>query len=177
MDNSLKSSYDIKFSPVSAVVAIVALRIMSSWNWINGAFFGTDAKVTWHWLSGDGFVERAQGAGGFAEKALYPWMGDFIGDFMVHEPEFWAWFIFLAYAVAGISLFFGFFTRVGGLVAICAALMNLLGAGGNGADTIGKNGLLLILGAIFLLSGAGRVYGVDGYILKKCKAKWLRFLM
>ncbi len=167
---------NLKFSPVTAMVAIVALRIMSSWNWINGAFFGTDAKVDAHWLSGEGLIERIGGDHGFGTMALYDWMGNFINHDMTLAPAFWAWFIFLAYAWAGISLLFGFLTRLGGLVAILAALMNLLGAGGNGADTIGQNGLLLILGAIFMLVGAGRIYGIDRWLLKKTDARWLRWL-
>lgn len=166
----------LTFGPVTALVALVALRIMTSWNWLNGAFFGTDAKVNPEWLNGDGLVKRIGGPGGFAEKALYPWIGDFIRNDIASTPALWAWLIFLGYAFAGLSLLFGFLTRLGGLVAVLCALMNLLGAGGNGADTIGQNGLLLVLGATFMLTGAGRVYGVDRWLLERFPMPWLRFV-
>lgn len=163
-------------NPSIAIISIAALRIMTSWNWINGAFFGTDSKASPDWLSGEGLLERISGPDGFAAKALYPFVGDFIRDIMTQNPCFWAWFIFLVYAIAGISLFLGLFTRLGGLVAILAGIMNILAAGGNGADTIGQNALLLILGAIFMITGAGRFMGLDQLLLTKCHVRWLKYL-
>ncbi|MFV4847146.1 TQO small subunit DoxD [Edwardsiella tarda] len=162
--------------PMSAMLALSVLRIAGSWNWINGAFFGADAKSSLAWLSGSGLVERIGGAGGFAAKAMYPWVGDIITQDIATHPTFWAFFIFLAYAVPGISLCLGLFTRVGGLVAILASLMNLLAAAGNGADTIGQNVLLLLIGALCMLTGAGRAYGIDGWLLAHYSARWLRIV-
>ncbi|QPR27569.1 hypothetical protein I6G97_14255 [Edwardsiella hoshinae] len=171
-----RTAVNLGFYPMSALMALSVLRIAGSWNWINGAFLGTDAKSSLAWLSGSGLVERIGGAGGFAAKAMYPWVGDFITHDIATHPVFWAFFIFLAYAVPGISLCLGLFTRVGGLVAMLAALMNLLAAGGNGADTIGQNILLLLIGAICMLTGAGRAYGIDGWLLSHCSARWLRIV-
>ncbi len=162
---------------VGPIVALITLRILSSWNWLNGAFFGADQKVSSAFLSGNFLVTRIGGAHGFAASSLYPGIGHFIASGVASNAAFWAWVIFLGEAVAGISFLFGIFTRLGGLSAAFSALANLLAAGGNGADNIGQNYLLLVLGITFLVVGAGRWFGVDGWLQKRYPdSKWLKIL-
>jgi uncharacterized membrane protein YphA (DoxX/SURF4 family) len=161
----------------TALVALSALRIVTAWNWINGAFFGTDQKVGGYFLSGKFLVARIEGPHGFAATALYSGIGHFIGTSVAANAPFWAWIIFLGEAVAAISLLLGLFTRVGASAAILSALANILAAGGGGADTLGQNYLLLVLGIVFLVIGAGRFLGVDGWLQQRYpSATWLRVL-
>ncbi|MGC8634851.1 MAG: TQO small subunit DoxD [Candidatus Limnocylindrales bacterium] len=162
---------------IAPVAALAALRIVTAWNWINGAFFGTDAKMGGYFLSGKFLVARIEGPKGFASTALYPWIGNFIGSGVAHNAALWAWIIFLGEAVAALSLLLGLFTRVGSAAAILSALANLFAAAGNGADTIGQNYLLLMLGIVFFLVGPGRWFGLDGWLQARYpRAEWLRVL-
>lgn len=162
---------------VAPVVALAALRIVTAWNWINGAFFGTDQKVGAYFLSGKFLVARIDGHHGFKAMALCPGIGHFIGTGIASNAQFWAWIIFLGEAVVAISLLLGLFTRVGSAAAILSALANILAAAGNGADTIGQNYLLLMLGIVFLLLGSGRWFGLDGWLQARYpNARWLRIL-
>lgn len=162
---------------VAPIVALTALRIVTAWNWINGAFLGHDMKVGGYFLSGKFLVARIEGPTGFAATALYPGIGHLIGTTMVANAQLWAWIIFLGEAVAAVSLLFGVLTRVGGAAAILSALANILAAAGNGADTIGQNYLLLMLGLVFLVLGAGRWFGIDGWLQRRYPhARWLRIL-
>jgi len=167
---------NVRFT-IAPAVALVALRIASSWNWINGAFLGHDQKVGIYFLSGKFLVARIEGPGGFAHSAVYPSIGHWVGTSVVHDAVFFAWVIFLGEAVAGISLLLGLFTRVGGLAAVLSAIANLIAAGGNGADTLGQNYLLLLLGVIFIVVGAGRWFGVDAWLQRRYpNARWLRLV-
>ncbi|WP_217493802.1 TQO small subunit DoxD [Humibacillus sp. DSM 29435] len=81
-------------------------------------------------------------------------------------------------AAAGISLPLGLLTRIGGLVAALSALANLLAAAGGGADSIGQNYLLLILGVLFIITAPGRRFGLDGLLLRRyTNMRWLRLVM
>jgi uncharacterized membrane protein YphA (DoxX/SURF4 family) len=164
--------------PMGAVVALVALRILTSWPWINGAFFGSDSKVGSYFLSGAFLKARISGPTGFAAHSLYPSVGHFVATTIYDNASFWAWIIFLGEATAGILLMLGLFTRIGGLVASLSALANLLAAAGGGADTIGQNYLLLVIGILFIFAAPGRRFGLDGLILQRFpNVSWLRLLM
>jgi uncharacterized membrane protein YphA (DoxX/SURF4 family) len=163
---------------VGAVVALVALRILTSWPWINGAFFGSDSKVGSYFLSGAFLKARISGPTGFAAHSLYPSVGHFVATTIYDNASFWAWIIFLGEATAGILLLLGLFTRIGGLVAALSALANLLAAAGGGADTIGQNYLLLVMGIVFVLAAPGRRFGLDGLILQRFpNVRCLRLVM
>jgi uncharacterized membrane protein YphA (DoxX/SURF4 family) len=164
--------------PVGAVVALVALRILTSWPWVNGAFFGADSKVGSYFLSGAFLKARISGPMGFAAHSLYPSIGHFVATTIYDNASFWAWIIFLGEATAGILLLLGLLTRIGGLIAALSALANLLAAAGGGADTIGQNYLLLVLGLLFIFTAPGRRFGLDGLILQRFpNVRWLRLLM
>jgi uncharacterized membrane protein YphA (DoxX/SURF4 family) len=77
----------------------------------------------------------------------------------------------------GVSLLLGLFTRLGGFFAIVQAVTNALVAGGNGADTIGHNYMLALVGLVVLLSAAGRTYGLDGLLIARFpNSRFLRLI-
>ncbi len=162
---------------VMPVVGLVALRIATSWNWINGAFFGADKKISSAFLDGSFLKSRIGGPTGFAHTAVSPGIRHFLIHTVAVHAELFAWVIFLGEAVAAISLLLGLFTRIGGLVAVLSAVANLLAAGGGGADTIGQNYLLLVLGIVFCVVGAGRWFGIDGWLQARYPTtRWLRIV-
>ncbi len=77
----------------------------------------------------------------------------------------------------GISLSLGLFTRLGGMLAILRAVINILVAGGAGPDTVGFNAMLIAAGAIGLTTRAGRRFGLDRLLLARWPtAKLLRLV-
>ncbi len=76
-----------------------------------------------------------------------------------------------------VSLLFGLFTRLGGVVCVLRAVTNILVGGGAGADTIGFNYLLIVFGLLFMFTAAGRVYGIDGWLIRRApQSRLLRTL-
>lgn len=174
---AIETDQSVGYVYSAPIVALIALRILTSWSWINGAFFGGDAKISSDFLSGHFLIQRINGPHGFAASSLYPWIGHFVSSSVTAAPGFWAWIIFLGEAVAAVSFLLGLFTRLGGIAAVLSAVMDIMVAGGNGADTIGQNYLLLVLAVVFLVIGAGRWFGLDGWLQTKYpNSKWLRVL-
>lgn len=158
-----------------SLVGLVALRIVTSWNWLSGALLGKDAKVRSDFLGGDGVTTRVHGFFG-TQGALYPWIADFLNGTVVSHAAFFGWLIMAGELVAGICLLLGLFTRLGGLAAVLSAVMNLMAASGGGGDSIGQNYLLLTLGIIFMVVPVGRFLGLDGVLQRRSPAKVLRIL-
>lgn len=154
-----------KFMILSAGVALAVLRILNSYNWLNGAFVGKDAKFAADFLSGDGLISRING--GFVHTAINSGVASWLTNTVVPHASMFAWMLALGEACVGFSLLLGLFTRVGGFFAVLQGLVNIIVVFGGGADTIGQNYLLVVLGIIFILTSPGRVFGLDGLLLKK----------
>jgi uncharacterized membrane protein YphA (DoxX/SURF4 family) len=174
---TLKSSESIqpKQLVISAGIALAILRILNCYNWLNGAFVGKDAKFAPDFLSGAGLVSRING--GFVHTAINSGVASWLTNTVVPHASLFAWMLALGEAFVGFSLLLGLFTRLGGLFAIVQGLVNILVVFGGGADTIGQNYLLMVLGIIFILTAPGRVFGLDGILLKKYpNSKILKYL-
>lgn len=158
-----------------SLVGLVALRIVTSWNWLSGALLGKDAKVRPDFLDGNGVTTRVHGFFG-TKGVLYPWIADFLNGTVVSHAAFFGWLVMAGELVAGICLLLGLFTRLGGLAAALSAILNLMAAAGGGGDSIGQNYLLLTLGIIFMVVPVGRFLGLDAVLQRKWPAKVLRVL-
>lgn len=84
-----------------SLVGLVALRIVTSWNWLSGALLGKDAKVSPDFLDGAGVTTRVHGFFG-TKGALYPWIADFLNGTVVSHAAFFGWLIMAGELVAGI---------------------------------------------------------------------------
>lgn len=175
-DNTGHPTYSLDLNRLAmwSLVGLVGLRVVTSWNWLNGAFLGKDRKIAPDFLSGSGVTTRVDGF--FASHALYPWIGTFMTSTVNSHAAMFGWLIFLGEAVAGILLLLGLFTRIGAVAAILSAIMNLMAASGGGGDNIGQNFLLLALGVVFLIVPIGRFLGLDGVIQRRSGAKIWRIL-
>ena len=113
----------------------------------------------------------------FVHTALLPALAVFLRDVVVPHARTFAVLIAVGDLAIGISLFFGFLTRLGGLLAIARAITNVLVVGGAGTDTIGFNAMLATAGAIATVTGAGRRFGIDRLLLARYPlSKLLRLL-
>ncbi len=155
-------------------MGLVGLRIVTSWNWLNGAFLGKDRKIAPDFLNGGGVTSRVNGF--FSTHALYPWIGHFMTSTVNAHAALFGWLIFLGEAVAGICLLLGLLTRLGAVAAILSAIMDLMAAAGGGGGSIGQNYLLLALGLVFLIVPVGRFLGLDGVLQHRSRARIWRIL-
>ncbi len=154
---------------VSAAVALGVLRILSSYSWLSGAFVGKDAKFAPDFLAGAGLVSRITGGpnGGFVHTAVNSGISSWLTSTVVPNASLFAWLLALGEAAVGISLLLGLLTRLGSVLAIAQAVVNILVAGGSGADTIGHNYMLIIVSLAFIAAAAGRTYGIDGILIRR----------
>jgi uncharacterized membrane protein YphA (DoxX/SURF4 family) len=147
--------------------SIVWLRVISSLAWLDSAFVGKDAKLSATFLSGAELAKKVNET--FIHTAVTPGVSSLLRNF--------AMMIGVGDLALGISLLFGFFTRLGGTFAIMRAVTNVLVAGGAGPDTVGFNSMLIAAGAIALATRAGRRFGIDAVLLTRWpNVRLLRFL-
>ncbi len=160
---------------LSAAVALALVRLLSSYIWLNGAFIGPDAKFAPDFLAGQGLASRI--TGGFVHTALTSGIASWLTSTVVPHASLFAWLLALGEAAVGISMLLGLFTRLGSVLAIAQAIVNILVVGGAGADTIGQNYLLIILSLAFIAAAAGRTYGIDGILIRRFpNSRFLRLL-
>ena len=159
-----------------ALLAI--LRIFSSYSWLAGALQGSDAKPRAGFLSGRGLLERVvSGPHAFATHAAFPALGRWLPGLVAAAPATLAWLLALGELAVGLSLLLGLLARLGGLFAVVQAIVQVLAAAGNGADTIGHNYLLALVGLIVMVAGAGRKWGIDALLLARLpRSRVLRVL-
>ena len=157
-------------APVGVMAAagcLALLRALSSYSWLSGALMGSDAKLRPDFLSGSGLVARiTDPEKGFAHTALTDGLSSFLTGTVVPHASFFAWSIALSELAIGLSLLFGIFARLGGLLAIFRAVTNVLIAGAK-PDTLGHNYMLALAGLVIMISAAGRAYGLDRLIIAR----------
>ena len=162
---------DIRFT----AGAVIVLRIVSSLAWLDSALVGKDAKLAPDFLSGAGLNQRV--ASTFVHTALSPALAAFLRDTVAPHPQTFAVLIAVGDLAIGVSLLFGLLTRLGGAFAIVRAIANVLIVGGAGTDTIGFNAMLATAGAIALVTGAGRRFGLDRLLLARYPSSGLLRLL
>src|SRR5665213_4163917 len=162
---------------IAAAGCLALLRALSSYSWLSGALVGSDAKLRSDFLSGSGLVERITAPEkGFAHTALTDGLSSFLTGTVVPNASLFAWMIALSELAIGLSLLFGIFSRLGGLLAIVRAITNVLIAGAK-PDTLGHNYMLALAGLVVMISAAGRSYGVDRLLLARFhNSRFLRWL-
>ncbi len=160
---------------VHAKAAIVWLRILSSFAWIDSAFIGKNAKLAPAFVHGPGLAQRIHDT--FVHSALDPRIAHLLTTVVAPHAALFAALIAIADVAIGASLLLGLLTRFGSAVAITRAVTNILVAGGLGADTVGFNAMLAAAAAICMWTAAGRKLGLDGALINRYpKAGTLRLV-
>jgi len=141
---------------------------VSSFSWFSGAFLGADAKFAPAFLNGKGLATRiTDPQKGFLHSAANGSVRDFLTGTVLPHAHLFAWLIALGELAVACSLVLGLLTRLGAALGIVQNVVYLLVAGTNGADTVGHNYMLGLVGVVLAVTAAGRVGGLDRLLLAR----------
>ncbi len=137
--------------------------------------FIDNGQGLYHWMT----VEALHG------NWLVPFYGDLIKNLALPNWQLVGWLTFFMEAFIAISLIFGLFTRLGGLVSFVQAINLFLGLSQAPGEWVWTYIMLFTLGFIFMLTGPGRLWGIDALLRPRLReqaaggsslAKWLYML-
>ncbi len=89
---------------------------------------------------------------------------DFLVNVMIPNWTFFGWMSLITETFIGVTLILGLFTRLGSLVAIGMAANITIGILSVPHEWVWTYTMLILLPAIFLLTDAGRSFGVDAFL-------------
>jgi hypothetical protein len=98
---------------------------------------------------------------------LIPAYATFLQSVVVPNFAFFGWMTWLLEAFIAVSLLLGVLTRLGGLAGVAQAANLLIGLVGVEHEWYWTYVMLLMLGALFTLTAAGRVWGVDRVLARR----------
>lgn len=116
---------------------------------------------------------------------LVPFYGDLIKNLALLNWQLVGWMTFFMETFIAISLIFGLFSRLGGLVSLVQGINLFLGLSQAPGEWVWTYIMLFTLGFIFMLTGPGRVWGIDQLLRPRLRerasggnrlAKWLYLL-
>lgn len=97
----------------------------------------------------------------------FSFYGEFVSSIVVPNFTFFAWLIFLTELTVGLSLLTGTLTRLGGLIGLLLSFNLGIGLLEVPGEWPWSYIMLALWHGTFLLTGPGRVLGVDGLILSR----------
>jgi uncharacterized membrane protein YphA (DoxX/SURF4 family) len=107
----------------------------------------------------------------------FDFYANFVVSLVIPNFTFFAWLIFLAELLVGLSLLTGTLTRLGGLIGLLMALNLGIGLLEVPSEWPWSYVMLAMWQGVFLVSGAGRAFGVDSWLRKRFSSDgWLRWL-
>ncbi len=98
------------------------------------------------------------------ENAFFEVYGDIISSLVIPNFTIFAWLLFLAELGVGLSLLTGTWTRLGALVGLAMSVNLGIGLADVPGEWIWSYVLMAAWHTTFLVTGAGRVWGVDGWL-------------
>ena len=98
------------------------------------------------------------------EYAAFAIYGDFVSSIVMPNFTIFAWIIFLSELLVGLSLLTGTLTRLGGSVGFLMAVNLGLGLLEVPGEWPWSYVMLAMWQGLFVVAGAGRVLGVDGWL-------------
>ena len=105
-----------------------------------------------------------------ANYSKVPSHGAFIQNFIVPNISWMGWLIWLMEAFIGLSLIFGFLTRLGGLVGFVQSVNLYIGLTALPFEWYWTYGMLYTLSLVFVCVPAGRTLGVDMWLRPRLNA-------
>ena len=112
-----------------------------------------------------------------AQYPAFAFYGNFVETVVIPNFTFFAWAIFLAELLVGLSLLTGSFTRLGGLLGLILAINLGIGLLEVPGEWPWSYVMLAMWQALFLVVGAGRVIGVDAWLRNRYASHgWLNIL-
>lgn len=103
-------------------------------------------------------------------EVQYPAFGfyaDFVSGVVIPNFTLFAWLIFLAELLAGLSLLTGALTRLGSALSLLMALNLGIGLLEVPGEWPWSYLMLAMWSFVFLIAGAGRMWGVDGWLRRR----------
>jgi thiosulfate dehydrogenase [quinone] large subunit len=97
----------------------------------------------------------------------FAFYGDFVAGVVIPNFNFFAWLIFLSELLVGISLLTGTLTRLGAFVGLLLAVNLGVGLLEVPNEWPWSYVMLAMWQGVFLVSGAGRTLGLDGWLRKR----------
>lgn len=113
--------------------------------------FVDNGSGLYHWMT----VEALNG------NKLLPFYGDLIRNLVLPQWQLVAWFTVVLELVITLSLLLGLLTRLGGFLGLLQAVNLFLGLAFAPGEWYWSYGMLITLQLLFLLTGPGRVGGLD----------------
>ena len=90
---------------------------------------------------------------------------DFLVNVMIPHWTFFGWMTLITETFIAVTLILGLFTRLGSLVALGMAANITLGILSVPHEWGWAYTMLIVLAALFLLTGAGRSFGIDSFLV------------
>ena len=111
------------------------------------------------------------------QHAAFPFYGEFVARVVIPNFTLFAWLIFLAELLVGVSLLTGTMTRLGGFVGLLMAVNLGIGLLEVPGEWPWSYVMLAMWHGTFLVTGAGRLFGVDAWLRRRRTAvfrlRWL----
>lgn len=111
-----------------------------------------------------------------AQHPAFAFYGNFVESVVIPNFTLFAWLIFLAELLVGLSLLTGTLTRLGAAVGLLMALNLGIGLLEVPNEWPWSYIMLAMFHGIFLVTAAGRVLGVDGWLRRRASGRLLRAL-
>lgn len=111
------------------------------------------------------------------DHAAFGFYGDFVSSVVIPNFTLFAWLIFLAELLVGLSLLTGTLTRLGGLAGLLMSINLGIGLLEVPGEWPWSYVMMAMWHGTFVVAGAGRVLGVDGLLRRWVTAvSWLHRL-
>ena len=123
--------------------------------------------------AGRGLMDWLQLEAQYPAFALY---GDLVSTVIIPNFIPFAWAIFLSELLVGLSLLTGTLTRLGGLIGLLMAINLTIGLLEVPGEWPWSYIMLAMWQGTFLVMGAGRALGVDGWLRTRHEGAWLGWL-
>ncbi len=98
------------------------------------------------------------------EHAAFGFYGEFVAAVVIPNFTFFAWVIFLSELFVGLSLLTGTLTRLGAVLGLLLAINLGIGLLEVPGEWPWSYVMLAMWQGTFLVSGAGRLFGIDGWL-------------
>ena len=101
------------------------------------------------------------------QHPAFAFYGDFVSSVVIPNFTLFAWLIFIAELLVGLSLLTGTLTRLGGLVGLLLALNLGIGLLEVPGEWPWSYMMLAMWQGAFIVTAAGRTLGIDGLLTKR----------
>lgn len=132
----------------------VALRLYLGWSWLAA---GWEKVRDPAYASGEAVTAFLQGA---LKNAPYGWYKGLIQSTFMPNAKLFAFLVTWGEVLVGVALFLGAFTVLAAIAGIVMNISFLL------AGSVSTNPLYIIIQFALIFSGAGLVWGIDGWLMR-----------